>query len=118
MFTAPTTDTVFFDNNVNLAMIQDTGSSFYTYSNGVAQSQTNANYSRGTTSLDTYVLGAKYNLGTMSDWFNGTLSELIIVNGTLSAGNRERLEGYQAHKWNASGNLPGGHTYKSRPPAN
>jgi len=94
LLTPPATDTTFFNGAVELVMIKDTGSNFFTYSNGVAQSQAATNYTRGTSTLDTYCLGAKYNSGVVSDWFSGTLSEFIVINGALSIGDRERLEGY------------------------
>jgi hypothetical protein len=57
--------------------------------------------------------------GAISSGFSGTLSEFMVINAApLSNANRERLEGYMAHKWGASGNLPGGHTYELHPPAN
>jgi hypothetical protein len=34
----------------------------------------------------------------------------------LTTGERQRLEGYAAHKWGLAGSLPGGHPYKSAPP--
>lgn len=46
----------------------------------------------------------------------GTIGEFIVTNGVLSTLNRERLEGYAAHKWGVSANLPGAHPYLTTPP--
>ncbi len=45
--------------------------------------------------------------------FTGKLAEIIIVSGIVSAANRERIEGYLAHKWGLTANLPAGHPYKT-----
>ena len=55
--------------------------------------------------------------GTTS-YDNCRMGEVIIINGTVSAGNRQKLEGYLAHKWGLAGSLPVGHPYKSLPPTN
>ena len=48
--------------------------------------------------------------------FNGDLAEVIVLNAALSTPDRERVEGYLAHKWDLAGNLPIGHPYKTSPP--
>ncbi len=42
--------------------------------------------------------------------------EVLIVGGTLPAQDRERVEGYLAHKWGLAQQLPATHTYRSTPP--
>jgi hypothetical protein len=59
-------------------------------------------------------IGAGINGGDR--WLNGDLGELIITRTALSAAERQRLEGYAAHKWGLAANLPGGHPYQSVPP--
>jgi VCBS repeat-containing protein len=51
------------------------------------------------------------------------LGEYIIVNGAVSDADREKIEGYLAHKWDAllgittyKDALPSGHPYKTSPP--
>jgi len=46
----------------------------------------------------------------------GEIAELLILQGTVTTGQREKLEGYLAHKWGLASLLPGGHPYKSSPP--
>ncbi len=74
-----------------------------------------------TTGTNTVNFGTKTrNLGWSDAGVTAYLScdmfEILIFNEVLSTGNREKVEGYLAHKWGLAGNLPGGHTYKVTPP--
>jgi hypothetical protein len=42
--------------------------------------------------------------------------ELLFVSGVISAIERQKLEGYLAHKWNLAGNLPADHPWKNQAP--
>jgi len=42
--------------------------------------------------------------------------EMLILSGTVDTTTREKIEGYLAWKWGLVSSLPGGHTYKDRPP--
>ena len=113
----PLLSPVAFDGTLRFIMTEDSGASFFAYSNGTAQTQLASNYSRVTKlSHDYYCLGARWSNATAASWFSGTIGEFIITNGVLSTANRNKLEGYSAHKWGAHGNLPAGHTYLSAPP--
>jgi hypothetical protein len=46
----------------------------------------------------------------------GLISEIIITPSTISSADRERVEGYLAHKWGLTADLPSGHPYKTSPP--
>jgi len=46
----------------------------------------------------------------------GTIAEIIQTENTASTSDRQKLEGYLAHKWGLAGNLPAGHPYKSAAP--
>ena len=48
--------------------------------------------------------------------FVGFMGEIIILGYVPTADELARLEGYLAHKWGFTGDLPGGHTYKTNPP--
>lgn len=52
-------------------------------------------------------------LGTRID---GSVAELIVINGTVTTENQQNMEGYLAHKWGLAANLPGGHPYKNAAP--
>ena len=54
--------------------------------------------------------------GVFGRLFYGTYAELILVSDVLSTLNRQKLEGYLAHKWGLEANLPGGHPYKTTGP--
>lgn len=44
------------------------------------------------------------------------VSELVFLNGTLPTADRQKLEGYLAHKWGLTANLPADHPYRAKPP--
>jgi hypothetical protein len=81
---------------------------------------------------DTYQYNATLNTDTSSEgsfYFGGevelsafrphwTLAEMIILDGVPSTDDRQRLEGYLAHKWALTGSLPADHPYKSAAPTN
>lgn len=46
-------------------------------------------------------------------FLNGYIAELIIVPSLLNTINRQRIEGYLAHKWGLTANLPADHPYKT-----
>lgn len=48
--------------------------------------------------------------------FDGLIGEVIIIDGLLSDADRQRVEGYLAHKWGTAALLPLGHPYKDNPP--
>jgi hypothetical protein len=67
-----------------------------------------------TSTVNSLTIGAGDNGTTNS--FNGEVAEVLVVAGVMSTGNRQKVEGYLAHKWGLEGNLPGDHPYKSSPP--
>jgi len=44
------------------------------------------------------------------------IAEAIAIEGPLSTEDRQKLEGYLAHKWDLQANLPANHPYKAAPP--
>ena len=48
--------------------------------------------------------------------FDVDIAESIYANSAISAADREKLEGYLAHKWGLAGNLPVSHPYKNAAP--
>ena len=73
-------------------------------------------YSTGTNTVapdSTPKLGTEDSLtGYMSGW----IAEVIITNAKQSGSDREKFEGYLAHKWGLTANLDSGHPYKTTPP--
>lgn len=51
-----------------------------------------------------------------SEYYGGTLCEMLVYSTFLSASDRQELEGYLAWKWGIQGSLPSGHPYKVFPP--
>jgi hypothetical protein len=50
------------------------------------------------------------------DYYQGMIHEILIFNPGLNIERRQKIEGYLAHKWGLSGNLDGGHPYRSNAP--
>ena len=72
-------------------------------------------------SQDTVLLAGSHvlsiGMGTPSyTYLNGFIAEIVIATTALSVDDRQRLEGYLAHKWGLTTNLPTGHPYKTTPP--
>jgi hypothetical protein len=90
------------------------------YKDGTLQADGAANGGVHSTSLadssvtDTLYVGARNDGASLA--MDGNLHELLIYNAPLSSGNREKVEGYLAHKWGLTSNLPSTHPYKSSAP--
>jgi hypothetical protein len=85
-----------------------TPSTFSPFINGTATSSTLA----GTTLATTGIF-----VGGPSNYFNGSISELLIYSSTLSAAQRQQVEGYLVQKWRLSTQTLSNHPYKLIPPA-
>lgn len=70
------------------------------------------------TATNTFDGGTRRSIGTNlgGEYFDGRMAELIFTDTVLSSSDREKVEGYLAHKWALTGNLDGGHPYKTTPP--
>jgi hypothetical protein len=49
-------------------------------------------------------------------FFKGSVYEFLIFSENLFDDNRQKIEGYLAHKWGLSNNLPANHPYKNNAP--
>lgn len=49
-------------------------------------------------------------------YFFGLIGEVVVVSDSVDTTTRQKIEGYLAHKWGLSANLPSDHPYKSAPP--
>jgi hypothetical protein len=66
---------------------------------------------------NTPALGAAFILGQYPNLFyNGKMAEIIISNYSWDTSERQKVEGYLAHKWGLQANLPVDHPYKSSAP--
>ena len=50
------------------------------------------------------------------NYFDGAICEVLLLSTTLSEGDRQKLEGYLAHKWGTEGSLPLSHPYRAAAP--
>lgn len=53
---------------------------------------------------------------TVDGTWNGVVNEIVIFNRQLDSTDRNKVEGYLAHKWGLTQNLPSDHPYKSSSP--
>lgn len=58
-------------------------------------------------------LGANTN---STQWFQGKIAEFFIVSSSVTLANRQKAEGYLAHKWGLDASLPADHPYKNYGP--
>ena len=49
-------------------------------------------------------------------YWNGYIAEVILLSEVPSTDDRQKIEGYLAHKWGIESVLDAGHPYKSSPP--
>jgi hypothetical protein len=63
--------------------------------------------------LDGGYVGSGRAMSFFGRYFDGKISELIIVPSVATTQDRQLIEGYLAHKWGLTSNLPVDHPYKS-----
>jgi len=62
------------------------------------------------------VIGAKNISSSFTDFFGGEIAEIIVHAGQISTGDRQKLEGYMAHRYGVQSNLPSTHPYRNFAP--
>ncbi len=72
--------------------------------------------SAGTAPTNNGLVIGRLGNGTWGAYASVDVAEVLAVNGTLATDDRQRLEGYLAHTWGLTANLPANHPYKSTPP--
>jgi hypothetical protein len=65
--------------------------------------------------LNRFAIGALART-TVGSYATGTISEIIINTSAISTVTRQQVEGYLAHKWGLTANLPSDHPFKVSPP--
>jgi hypothetical protein len=63
----------------------------------------------------TNITGGTQNFRIGTNW-NGQICEIIVILFNPSTSDRQQVEGYLAHKWGLTANLPDGHPYKTAAP--
>jgi hypothetical protein len=56
-------------------------------------------------------------LDKVGQGFSGEIAEVLVFDQQVNSVNRQKIEGYLAHKWNLKDQLPALHPYSSEPPA-
>jgi hypothetical protein len=62
-----------------------------------------------------WLYGCQATNQTNRNW-TGVASEIICLNGAPSTADRQKIEGYLAHKWGMTASLASDHPYKNKPP--
>lgn len=66
--------------------------------------------------LNTATLGVGIQASSDSDYWTGTIGEVLILAYDPSTPERQQIEGYLAWRWGIEADLPGGHPYLAAPP--
>jgi hypothetical protein len=64
---------------------------------------------------NTFTIGA-FKRTFISDYSQMAMYEIVLVSSVITITNRQKLEGYLAHKWGLTANLPSDHPYKTVAP--
>jgi hypothetical protein len=111
------TDTIAGSVDDAVCLVIDDGSSIVTTKNGGSTVTAVASYSRATTTLNRFAVGGllRTSFYNAIGWA-GDVAEIVIADSAIGSADREKLEGYLAHKWGLESNLPSTHPYKSSAP--
>ena len=88
----------------------------YNLLNEVTTSTNTALSSIGYTTDSNFHVGALRTSGVLERSPAIKFAEVIVSSTLLSTTNRQKLEGYLAHKWGLTANLPADHPYKTAVP--
>jgi hypothetical protein len=75
--------------------------------------QTNRAYTLSSVLLSPVYIGS---FAGTSEFYSGTIAEIIVYSTNLTAAQQQQVEGYLAWKWGLVGNLPSTHPFKNSPP--
>jgi hypothetical protein len=102
----------FIPNKMNmLNFVWTTGSSKTIYTNSSAEG---SDGSAGT--ISTMSGGGRISNVVGQGYYDGDIAEIIMITGNVTIENRQKIEGYLAHKWGLQNNLAGNHPYKTELP--
>lgn len=112
--TLPTGTTLDTNYHIHIGTMDWANGDGTIYLDGAQDAQNLALTSSGSTS-NTASLGVFVGNSSATS-SNYDLAELIVGRTLPSGADLQRIEGYLAHRWGLTANLPGGHPYKSIPP--
>jgi len=98
-----------------IGVVVDDGSSIVTTKDGGAPITRVASYTRAATTLNRFAVGTMLRSSPAYGW-DGDMAEIVIADSALGTTDRQKLEGYLAHKWGLASNLPVGHPHKNLAP--
>jgi hypothetical protein len=75
------------------------------------------NGSNQTTLTATTAAATGIYIGGPTNYFNGSISELLVYGSTLTAAQRQQVEGYLTQKWGLTSQVVSTHPYKTIPPS-
>jgi len=93
------------------ALTADNGGGAY-YFNGSLQAEDTTDGYVPVPGVTPFFIGAGKDDGSDYYW-DGAIAEVIVLDSVLTLSERQKLEGYLAHKWGLAANLPAGHPYIS-----
>lgn len=88
------------------------GANHTIYKDGVAAS---SSASTGAFNYDLIALNARWS-GSYNTEGKNRFAEVIVINAAVTTDNRQKIEGYLAHKWGLASRLLVAHPYKYSPP--
>jgi hypothetical protein len=108
-----TTTCTFWENGIQVAhftglTISTSGSIFI-----VQDANTAGGFSRGRYFSNGALFNRTFDYGRA---FDGDMGEMVSLNYKPTQAEREKIEGYMAHRWGLAGSLDSGHPYKSAAP--
>ena len=68
------------------------------------------------TTLDGFSVGSLQGAAISTYYSNISVAEIVVLYSAITTLDRQKLEGYLAHKWGLAANLPADHPYKMEPP--
>lgn len=90
--------------------------SFITNSRNIYLNGTSIGSDSSNTFLSSWI-GARIGANSSSDYYIGKMREVMIYSGTITTTNRQKVEGYLAHKWGLQSSLPTNHPHKTTAPS-
>lgn len=97
------------NTNPKSAGVTHNGSTCVLYLNGTSVGTRNTTFNTNTSELSVGGNG-------VDEYLFGLIGEVIYFSSAVDTAIRQQIEGYLAHKWGLTANLPSGHPYKSTPP--
>lgn len=93
------------------------GTTYGFWINGTGYQTASTSNTLGTDNVaDPFNVGVNHPSGINKNFFNGKVAEIILIDGELGTVDRQKVEGYLAHRYALTGLLPASHPYKTISP--